>query len=216
MEVEDSRVVLERLAAARGVDLSALSRLIGRNPAYVQQFIRRGSPRQLAEEDRRALAQFFEVDEALLGAPPSPPPGEHDLVRVPRLAVDAAAGAGALPTSERDSGGIGFSARWLRETARGARDRLAVIQVIGDSMQPTLRPGDEILVDRADAAEGLRDGIYVLRADGGLVVKRLAVDRAARRIAIISDNPDYPRWPDRDLAGVDIVARVLWVGRRLG
>jgi repressor LexA len=34
---------LEQLAAARGVSLSELSRLIGRNLAYLQQFVRRGT-----------------------------------------------------------------------------------------------------------------------------------------------------------------------------
>ena len=56
-----------------------------------------------------------------------------------------------------------------------------MIRVAGDSMAPTLGDGDDILVDRGDGAERLRDGIYVLRLDGALVVKRLvlAADAAA-------------------------------------
>src|SRR3546814_7698735 len=30
----------------------SLSQVIGRNPAYIQQYIKRGSPRRLAEQDR--------------------------------------------------------------------------------------------------------------------------------------------------------------------
>lgn len=48
---EDGRAALERLIEERGEDYAGLSRLIGRNPAYVQQFIKRGTPRRLAEED---------------------------------------------------------------------------------------------------------------------------------------------------------------------
>jgi hypothetical protein len=59
---------LERLAIERGESLGALSRLIGRNDAYLQQFIRRGTPSRLAEDDRLKLAQFFQIDERIFGA----------------------------------------------------------------------------------------------------------------------------------------------------
>lgn len=64
----DPRQTLLELARARGDSLMALSRLIGRNDAYLQQFVMRGSPRRLAEHDRRRLARHFGVDERQLGA----------------------------------------------------------------------------------------------------------------------------------------------------
>ena len=90
-----------------------------------------------------------------------------------------------------------------------------MIRVAGDSMAPTLGDGDDILVDRGDGAERLRDGIYVLRLDGALVVKRLvlAADRAAATIR--SDNPAWPDLPPCAPAELDIVGRVVWTGRRL-
>jgi len=65
----DSRARLLELATASGVSLARLSELIGRNQTYLQQFIRKGSPRKLEEGDRRTLARFFGIDEAELGAP---------------------------------------------------------------------------------------------------------------------------------------------------
>lgn len=62
------RTTLARLALEHGESLAALSRLIGRNDAYLQQFIRRGTPERLAEDDRLKLAQHFRIDERLLGA----------------------------------------------------------------------------------------------------------------------------------------------------
>ena len=53
----DARDTLERLMNDRGDSSVALSRLLGRNAAYVQQFIKRGVPRKLDEEDRRTLAR---------------------------------------------------------------------------------------------------------------------------------------------------------------
>ena len=213
---EDPRVLLERLVRERGEDYAGLSRLIGRNPAYVQQYIKRGSPKRLAEDDRRALARYFRIDEALLGGPAraeqAPP---ERLVAVPRLDVGASAGPGAEAGEERPEGQIAFDPAWLRRMRIGSGDRLSMIRVQGDSMVPTLADGDEILVDRGDAAERLRDGIYVLRIDDALVVKRVAVNPAGHRLSIRSDNEAYPAWPDCDPAAVDVVGRVVWVGRRL-
>ncbi|HKR23802.1 MAG TPA: S24 family peptidase, partial [Allosphingosinicella sp.] len=105
---------------------------------------------------------------------------------------------------------------WLRRLARGAPEQLSIIRVSGDSMAPTLADGDEILVDRGDGADGLRDGIYVLRIDDALVVKRLAVGPVVGTLSVRSDNPAYPGWPSCDPAAVDIVGRVVWAGRRIG
>ena len=82
-------------------------------------------------------------------------------------------------------------------------------------MTPTLNAGDDALVDLADAADRLRDGIYVLRIDDALVVKRLALNPVGRRVTVQSDNPAYPDWPDCDLNEIRCVGRVIWSGRRI-
>jgi len=215
MATTDPRATLDRLIRERGEDYAGLSRLLGRNAAYVQQYIKRGTPRRLAEEDRRLLARYLGVDEGMLGGPPLSTRIEAGLVSVPRLDVDASAGAGTLDADERRLGRIGFDATWLRRLGLGgASSRLSLIRVGGDSMAPTLADGDEILVDHDDGAGRLRDGIYVLRIEGALVVKRLAVGPGGR-LNVRSDNEAYPGWPDVEPGAVDVVGRVMWVGRRL-
>jgi len=207
------RAALQRLIEERGEDYAGLSRLLGRNAAYIQQYMKRGSPKRLAEEDRRLLARYFGIDEAVLGGPASP---AGRLRPISRLDVGAAAGAGAYDGSERGEPYIAFDPAWLRQVSRGTPDQLSIIRVEGDSMAPTLGHGDDILVDRSDGAERVRDGVYVLRREEALVVKRLALNPAARTLAIRSDNPAYPGWPDCDPAAVEIVGRVIWAGRRIG
>lgn len=216
MEESDPRAVLDRLIAERGGDYAGLSRLIGRNPAYIQQFIKRGTPKRLAEEDRRKLAEFFGVDEALLGAPiaAGPPAAEDGLVAVRQYAVSASAGPGAIAEDERALSRLGFPERWLRRIA-GDPSRLSIITVKGDSMEPLLAEGDDILVDGGDGAERLRDGIYVLRVEETLVVKRIALNPASRLLTIRSDNPGYRDWPDCRIADIDVIGRVVWCGRRI-
>lgn len=216
MENPDPRAALDALIHEKGEDYASLSRMLGRNAAYVQQYIKRGTPRRLAEADRHLLARYFRVPETLLGAPanPAPPRRAGDMVRIQRLAVNASAGPGALPGLEQGIGVVGFDPAWLRQ-----RDvdpiTLSVISVTGDSMAPTLDDGDEILVDRADAATRLRDGIYVLRVDDALWVKRVAMNPSGRHFTIQSDNPAYPAWPDCDPAAINVIGRVIWVGRRV-
>ena len=216
MEITGSRAHLLQFATERGVSLAALSALIGRNTAYLQQFVRKGSPRKLEEGDRRKLAQFLGVPESELREPEENPsdvigkPLRADWVDVPRLGLDASAGRGAFAGEERAIGAFRFSGGWLR--AQGLEPAmLSAIAVAGDSMEPTLRDGDEILVDRAPRA--LRDGVHVVRAGESLLVKRLDLGRPGR-IALISDNPAYP--PIELAPGeVEIVGRVVWKSGRL-
>jgi hypothetical protein len=215
IDTHDSRAVLERLIKERREDYAGLSRLIGRNPAYIQQFIKRGTPRKLDEADRRTLARYFGVDESwLAGAQTSEHPSET-LVEVPFLNVRASAGSGAVAELEAPRGRFGFDPRWLRRLTGSKPDRLSIITVMGDSMFPTLSDGDEVIVDGGDGVERLRDGIYVLRVDDALLVKRLALGPTGRRISVRSDNKGYPSWEDCDPSGLQIVGRVVWFGRKL-
>lgn len=211
----DQRAALERLIRARREDYAGLSRLLGRNAAYIQQFIKRGVPRKLDSDDVQRLARYFGVDEAELGGRPATLDRFPDMVRVPRLAVGASAGPGALNEREAIVSHLAFSGDWLRRLSGSAAAELSLISVQGDSMVPSLSDGDDILVDRGDGAERLRDGIYVLRRDDTLMVKRLAVHPVSRRVTIKSDNPAYPDWPDCDPADLELIGRVVWIGRQL-
>ncbi|MGK2910008.1 MAG: S24 family peptidase [Sphingobium sp.] len=215
-----AREALDRLIVQRHERYEALSRLIGRNPAYIQQYIKRGTPKKLDADDRRVLARYFGVNERLLGGPDhAPDPGSSkgalsQVVKVPRLALGASAGAGSLDEDERAVGALAFDTAWLRAIGVKGGD-LSIIRVDGESMAPTLNDGDEIMVDGADGPDRLRDGIYVLRLDDVLMVKRVAMGPQRGRFSVRSDNSHYPTWDDIDPALVGIVGRVVWAGRRV-
>jgi len=216
MESSDARARLLALADDRRVSLSALSRMLGRNASYLQQFVRKGSPRKLEEGDRARLARFFGVDEVELGKSQekSLSSGEtrpaRDWLAVPRLAIGASAGSGAVVDGEERFDTLRFSARWLREM--GLRSaQLSAIAVTGDSMEPTLRDGDEILVDRTPRP--LHDGIHVVRLGDNLLVKRIETARPGV-ITLISDNPAY-RPIECDPTELEVIGRVVWKGGRV-
>lgn len=210
------RQVLESLCAERGENFASLSRLIGRNDAYIQQYLRKGTPRQLAERERRTLARYFQIPESMLGLLPEDAKAElGELVPVMRSPVRASAGPGAFAGEEGTRPYFAFDPRWLKALTGSPASKLSLIRVEGDSMAPTLSAGDDILVDLADGPERLRDGIYVLRVDGTLLVKRLAIHPVGRRVTVQSDNPAYGDLPDCRLDEIDCVGRVIWTGRKI-
>lgn len=217
-----ARKRLLELTQASGASLSGLSALIGRNSSYLQQFIRKGSPRKLEEEDRHVLAEFFGVDESELRAdsasveeisralPKNLERKSADWVDVPRLSLDVSAGPGALAGTEQAFDSFRFSQRWLREQGLEA-GQLSAITVHGDSMEPLLRDGDETLVDTAPRP--FRDGVHVVRLGENLMVKRVA-SQGGGRLSLLSQNLAYPP-VEVDAAEVEIVGRVVWKGGRL-
>jgi hypothetical protein len=137
----DVRTVLEKLCAERGEDFAGLSRMIGRNPAYIQQFVRRGVPRRLKEADRRKLARYSSVPESVLGGPESAEEVQGGLVPVKRTLVRASAGPGAFLADESSKPYFAFDEWWLRALTGTAAGKLSIIRVEGDSMAPTLNAG---------------------------------------------------------------------------
>src|SRR3546814_16461155 len=80
-------------------------------------------------------------------------------------------------------------------------------------MLPTIADGDEIMVDTGDRRVTSRGGIFVVRVDGALMVKRVA--RAGLGLSIRSDNPAWPGIEDATARGAEVIGRVVWLGRAL-
>lgn len=198
-------VLLERVRA-REESLSGLSRMLGRNVSYLHQFVFAGSPRALAERDRTALADYLGLSEQALGAPP-----REDGVRIPRLDVAASAGPGSLD-EDRLLSAEQFPVGLLRRHRLDGR-ALSMIAARGTSMEPTIGDGDEMLVDTGDRRVDARGGVFVLRLDGALIVKRLRLVKG--QVEVASDNPDAALIAPLATDRADVVGRVVWLSRRL-
>jgi phage repressor protein C with HTH and peptisase S24 domain len=110
---------------------------------------------------------------------------------------------------------FGFDERWLKAITPTPAGQLSIVRVEGDSMAPTLNAGDDILVDLGDLTDRLRDGIYVLRVEDSVVVKRIALNPMRRSVTVQSDNPAYPDWPDCGIDELNCIGRVIWAGRKI-
>lgn len=218
----DPRSQLEQLIESRKEGYAALSRMLGRNAAYIQQHLRYGRPAKLTARDRRVLSDYFGVDEAVLEGRQAVPqsrvsPAVHDrseLILIPKLNVKVSAGHGALADTEARLGRYGFDRAWLKRMSGGNPENLSIVRVSGDSMAPTLQDGDDILVEQSLESTKVRDGIYVLLRDETLLVKRVALEPMSGKLAISSDNPAYPSWHGCEPREVHILGRVIWSARR--
>lgn len=108
-----------------------------------------------------------------------------------------------------------FRLSYLQELvgSGGRMDQVSFITVTGDSMEETLRPGDQILVDRS-ANRWVGDGIYILLMDDVLQVKRLQRDDDGS-LLIRSDNPQYQTVKPKKGLPYQIIGQVIWFARAL-
>ena len=135
------------------------------------------------------------------------PPGARP-VDVVELAASAGGGAEAL--GEEVAGCVWFRHDWL--DCHGLDPaQCMVIRVSGEPMEPLLREGDSILVDRRpqDRREGR---VFVVRTADGLVVKRAGRGGDGAWL-LVSEHPSWhpAPWP----AGAETVGRVVWMARTL-
>lgn len=206
---------LQDAARERGHSLAELSRLLGRNPAYLQQYVARGSPRHLDEPDLRKIAEFLGVSPRAISTrqfgrdDPQDRESDSGWRAIPRLALEASAGPGALSAQEIPYDVFRLSDQWLLENGLRNAD-LSAIRVEGDSMEPLLRSGDEIFVDRAKRSG---EGVFVVRIGDALHVKQIRAS-APGTIALISANEAYAPL-ELPRGEVEVIGRVVWKGGRV-
>lgn len=123
---------------------------------------------------------------------------------------------GAIVGDDEADDSLMFRKGWVKHDLQMQPEDLALIRVSGDSMYPTLRDGDVILVNQSPSQQDT-DGICVMRVNGVLLVKRLQF-LPGGQISVISDNATYKPWTldtskmaEGDVA---IIGRVVWAGRR--
>lgn len=144
-----------------------------------------------------------------------------DIVAVPRFAVNGSMGLGQLqPDRDTIVGELPLNRFWAAENLRGVTklENLALITGMGDSMEPTFRDGDLLLVDRG-VTEVKADTVYVLALNDELYVKRLQRDPRTGGVLMLSDNKlnePIPIGPD-EMDRFRILGRVVWAwnGRKL-
>lgn len=203
---------LVSLSRTAGVSLEWLA--TGREPAAASHPAAPLRPR----DHRSSTAQ--DSPEPGAGAPsdnrwhtPSQPAAPYSEYTFLPNRMAALGGGDARPfRSEQVVDSLAFKTEWLRRRLLASPHNLLLVEVNGDAMAPTLRDSDLILVDLGEP-RFKHDGVYVLRRDGELIVKRLQRGPGGELI-VKSDNPAYqPTLVSLDRVG--IIGRVIWAAGRI-
>ena len=171
-------------------DARSLSLALGKSHSYVQQYLKRGSPRVLPEDVREQLSVLIggEPDDYRDDGLPASAPrhiGEQ-ILTVPIFDIDVSAGAGSLVEDGEPIGWQPFREQELGRLTRTSTENLCVIRVRGDSMWETLHNGDHVLVDRT-VRRIVEDGIYVIHLEDALLVKRCTRDLDNGKVIVQSE-----------------------------
>ena len=201
----EPREALDGLISERGETYASISRLLGRNSAYIQQFIKRGSPARLDQSDIALLALHFDVPVEVLGGKEGPTVGQRSIVKVPLL--------NGTGNDSRPQWRL-VDAAWLGRLCDQPAS-VAILPIVGEAMEPTLCNGDEVMISRVRTQESVREGLYAIRGSSEIFVRRIAIDPTKNRLTVLTDHPAYPSWQGIQRKGVDIVGRVIWIGARV-
>jgi len=133
--------------------------------------------------------------------------------RIAELDIRASAGGGAL--NEFEGSEVDAVDHWqvpadfIRAQTTAPPEKLRVIRVYGDSMQPVFNAGDRVLVDTSDRTPS-PPGIFVLWDGLGTVVKRVEhiPYSAPASVKLLSANPAYGSY-EKTLDEVQIAGRVI-------
>lgn len=134
----------------------------------------------------------------------------NDVTLVPRLNVKLSAGGGALLNDENIAELVPFPTRLLKRLLpHTPAKQLAFAQVDGDSMEPTIQEGNDVLLDLG-VTDFVDNAIYALRYGDVIVIKRL--QRLNNGVKIMADNPTYQAEiiPASDADQLQIIGRVKW------
>lgn len=215
MKHDDIWRALDTLAAENGLSASGLAKRAGLDPTTFNPSKRRMPDGRARWPGTESIAKVLEATGASLDQFTALVSGARALAsaaprafgrRIPLIGLAQAGNEGFF-----DDGGFPVGGAWDEVTLPDVSDPNAyALEISGDSMEPVFRDGDQVIVSpNAPIRRGDR---VVLRSTGGEVMAKELARRSARRIELLSLNPQHP---DRgfDLRDVAWVHRIVWVSQ---
>ena len=216
--------LIERIKARTrqlGLNTLQVAERAGVNRSFLYDILRGRSANPSAENLARvAGALRVDLDWLLTGAgrvDGAEPDGiADDYVTIPSVLVVADMGGGRVVDDMVEMGKpYHFLRSWINNQLKASPADLRVIKVAGDSMEPTLKDRDTVLIDLSMKIP-TPPGVFVLFDGMGLVVKRLELLPFSNppRLRIVSDNPVYGSY-ERSVDEINVVGRIRWFAREI-
>lgn len=138
---------------------------------------------------------------------------ELDLAIVPEIDLGYSMGGGTILENYEQTGVVPFSRSWLRSIASGSFGDLFVARGDGDSMEPTLKDGDIVLIDTAQKTIRHQDRIWAVAYGDLGMIKRVRRTPNGSYL-LMSDNLAVTPVECSD-GEMFVIGRVCWIGRRI-
>lgn len=205
---------LQRVFSATGLSTQTeLASVLQVNRSAITQARRKGSiPANWILQLYRRYGLNPDWLEAGKGESVLKPHREADVIfkNIPKVKARLCAGGGSFEIGTEIKGYYAFQTEWLR--TKGNPERMVLMDIFGNSMEPELKDGDSVLIDESQK-DILAGAIYAVGVDDTIMVKRL--EKHPRTLVLLSDNRDYaPIYLKSDeTESVRIIGKVVWVGR---
>ncbi|NOQ20939.1 MAG: transcriptional regulator [Desulfobacterales bacterium] len=135
---------------------------------------------------------------------------EEEFMQIPKVRARLCAGGGSFEVGSEIEGYYSFRKDWL--SRKGNADKMVLMDIFGNSMEPELKEGDVVLIDESKK-DILAGSIYAVGIDDTIMVKRL--EKRPKGLALLSENikNETIYMEGEDLNRVRLIGKVLWVGR---
>jgi len=129
---------------------------------------------------------------------------------IPKVKARLSAGGGSFEIGTEVQGYYAFQKEWLR--TKGNPERMVLMDIFGNSMEPELKDGDSVLIDESQK-DILAGAVYAVGVDDTIMVKR--VEKHPNKLVLLSENRDYSPifLKGSECQSVRIIGKVIWVGR---
>ncbi len=188
---------LEKYILSSGHTFREVSLSIGRKDSYIQQYIKYGYPKRLKEVDRKRVCNFLNINEEELIDDDLSKSSTLDTLQLNLhdlksnitdfVCIDIC--DQDYQNQERIIGRMAFNQKEFYGWCNGNPHHLKILRFNSDNMEPTLLAGTLVIYD-SNSAEYSGDGLYIIRYDDNIMLKRLQ-KTAAATYALKSDNPRY-------------------------
>ncbi|MDO6542784.1 LexA family transcriptional regulator [Photobacterium sanguinicancri] len=136
----------------------------------------------------------------------------EEFILVPGYHIQVSTGNGACFQGEEVKRHLAFRRKYLKYRQSNP-DLLAVVFSKGDSMEPTIKDNDSLLIDLGCTEP--KDGkIFVVRIGDDLYAKRIQ-QLVSGGLVLISDNKEYREQviqPD-EVNQLQVIGQVIWIGK---
>lgn len=136
----------------------------------------------------------------------------EEFTYVPKVQARLCAGGGSFEVDSGVEGYYSFRQAWL--AGKGSTDKMVLVDVFGNSMEPELKDGDTVLIDqsRTDIIAG---AVYAVGIDDTIMVKR--IEKHPKKLVLLSDNTRYASisLEREEIDSVRVIGKVIWACREL-